>query len=147
MGRHKAKRVFTEEEMEALRNNPYTYRVTPSTISFTKEFKEKFWADYQAGEGKVSPREIVEKYGYDPDVLGSDRLSGIQSTLRKTYLSGQEFYEGSRPREKKASAKPKSSKDTRSTDPAVRDLQARVDYLEQEIEFLKKISSARITKK
>ena len=34
---------FTEEEMELLRKNPYTYRVTYNMLLLTVEFKEKFW--------------------------------------------------------------------------------------------------------
>ncbi len=45
-----SKKVFTNEEVEMLRNNPYTYAVTPHILSFTKEFKELFWKEYQAGE-------------------------------------------------------------------------------------------------
>ena len=33
---------FTEEEMELLRKNPYTYRVTYNMLLLTVEFKEKF---------------------------------------------------------------------------------------------------------
>ena len=52
-----SKKVFTNEEVEMLRNNPYTYAVTPHILSFTKEFKELFWKEYQAGE---IPRQILE---------------------------------------------------------------------------------------
>ena len=31
--------MFTNEEIEMLRNNPYTYAVTPHILSFTKAFK------------------------------------------------------------------------------------------------------------
>ena len=44
-----SKKVFTNEEMEMLRSNPYTYAVTPHILSFTKEFKELFWKEYQEG--------------------------------------------------------------------------------------------------
>ena len=53
-----SKKVFTNEEVEMLRNNPYTYAVTPHILSFTKEFKELFWKEYQ--EGGI-PRQILEK--------------------------------------------------------------------------------------
>ena len=59
-----SKKVFTNEEVEMLRNNPYTYAVTPHILSFTKEFKELFWKEYQAGE---IPRQILEKWGTGRD--------------------------------------------------------------------------------
>ena len=68
-----SKKVFTNEEVELLRNNPYTYAVTPHILSFTKEFKELFWKEYQAGE---IPRQILEKHGYPADVLGKERIWG-----------------------------------------------------------------------
>lgn len=40
---------FTEEEMELLRKNPYTYRVTYNMLLLTVEFKEKFWKLYLQG--------------------------------------------------------------------------------------------------
>ena len=52
-----SKKVFTNEEVEMLRNNPYTYAVTPHILSFTKEFKELFWKEYQEGE---IPRQILK---------------------------------------------------------------------------------------
>ena len=53
--------MFINEEVEMLRNNPYTYAVTPHIRSFTKEFKELFWKGYQEGE---IPLQILEKHGY-----------------------------------------------------------------------------------
>ena len=55
-------RAFTQEEMDTLRSNKYTYSVSPNTISFTIEFKKEFWKRYQSGQ---SPREIVKALGYD----------------------------------------------------------------------------------
>ena len=38
---------FTEEQQKELRNNKYTARVTANSLSFTKEFKELFYQEYQ----------------------------------------------------------------------------------------------------
>lgn len=72
--------TFTKREIQILKNNPYTYRVTESQIFYTKEFKEEFWRRYQLGE---TPRKIVEELGYDPDILGTSRLSGLQINIKK----------------------------------------------------------------
>ena len=58
---------FTEEEIAVLSQNPYTYRVTAYQISFTKEFKDLFWSEYQR---RLSPSKIFRKYGYDINILG-----------------------------------------------------------------------------
>ena len=73
-------RSFTKEEMEILRENKYTYSISPNTISFTIEFKKEFWKRYQAGE---RPRDIVEALGYDYQMLGESRISGLQGMIRK----------------------------------------------------------------
>ena len=132
------KKVFTDEEMEMLRNNPYTYSVTPSTLYFTKEFKELFWQEYQKGE---VPRQILDKYGYPADVLGKQRIWGIAHTIKGRYYSEERLREGALKRAPSASSK------CGTTEEAVRQLQGEVQYLRQEIEFLKKISSARTTRK
>ena len=64
---------FTSKEVEALRCNPYTHRVTQCQLSFTAEFKERFLELYNEG---MSPRDILISLGYDPAVLGDNRISG-----------------------------------------------------------------------
>ena len=82
---------FTRREIQLLKSNPYTYRVTESQIFYTREFKEEFWRRYQGGE---SPREIVEALGYDPDMLGTSRLSGLQINIKKQANRPEGFTEG-----------------------------------------------------
>lgn len=36
------RKVFTDEEIEMIRQNPHTRSVTPKTIKFTQEFKDLF---------------------------------------------------------------------------------------------------------
>ena len=38
---------FSDEEILELKSNKYTHTVSTATISFTAEFKEKFWAMYK----------------------------------------------------------------------------------------------------
>ena len=127
-----SKKVFTEEEMEMLRNNPYTYSVTPSTLYFTKEFKELFWQEYQKGE---VPRQILSKYGYPADVLGKKRIWGIAHNIKDQYYSEEGLREGSL----KRGASVESNHEIQET---VRRLQREVRQLRQEIERMKKGSSA-----
>ncbi len=54
MGR--TRRKFTAEEIRILAKNPYTYRVTDTTIRFTLAFKEEFLRRYKEG---LSPKQIV----------------------------------------------------------------------------------------
>ena len=73
-----SKKVFSREEIASLAANPYTHRVSDRQISFTKEFKEKFWQEYNAGK---TPAEIVKECGYEVDVLGLRRIEGIRGHI------------------------------------------------------------------
>ncbi len=80
-----SKAKFTSEQQQLLRNNPYTVRVTEDVLNLSKEFKELFYKEYLAG---ALPRDILEKYGYPPAVLGKQRIWGLvilsASSLKKT---------------------------------------------------------------
>ena len=122
------KKVFTDEEMEMLRNNPYTYSVTPSTLYFTKEFKELFWQEYQKGE---VPRQILSKYGYPAEVLGKKRIWGIAHNIKDQYYSEEGLREGSLKRGAPA------NNNNEITEETVRRLQDEVRQLRHEIELMK----------
>jgi hypothetical protein len=133
---------FTRREIQILKNNPYTYRVTESQLFFTKDFKEEFWKRYQAGD---SPRKIVEELGYDPDMLGTSRLSGIQINIQKQAKSSTGFTEGKGRRKQLKSGM--YTVDENPSDETIVKMQHELMYLRQEVEFLKKISSLKDTKK
>ena len=55
------KKIFTTEEVETLRANPYTASVTPTIIRFTLEFKKEFWR--LSAEG-CTGNQAFRKLGY-----------------------------------------------------------------------------------
>lgn len=132
---------FTEEEIAVLSQNPYTYRVTAYQISFTKEFKDLFWSEYQR---RLSPSKIFRKYGYDINILGAARMSGFQRTLKAEAEAGLVFHQG--PRAAGEKKRLISGDDSVPTE-TILEMQHKIDYLEQEIEFLKKIMSGKRTEK
>ncbi len=69
---------FTEEQQKELRNNKYTARVTANSLSFTKEFKELFYQEYQMGS---IPRDILREHGYPAEWLGKRRMPILISTI------------------------------------------------------------------
>ena len=79
---------FTKEEIEVLRRNPFTYKVTENVIGFTVDFKELFWTYYQDG---LQPTEIFLRTGYDPSVLGEKRIGNFAHKLREAVKSGKGF--------------------------------------------------------
>ena len=133
---------FTDEQIALLKANPYTYHVTARQIAFTKEFKEIFWKEYQ---NRMTPRNIFKKYGYDTDILGATRITGFQQSLKRETEAGLPFYEGSRPPGLKKELI--SNDDGLPTAETFKDMQHRLEYLEQEMDFLKKIISTRNTRK
>jgi hypothetical protein len=128
---------FTDEQIKLLRENPYTYNVTPNTLYLTKAFKELFYKEYQ--DGKL-PRQILEDHGYPQSVLGANRIWGIASVIKKEAQRPGGFSEGTVPN------KIMTLTETSQED-SIKQLQHEVEYLRQEVEFLKKISSIRNTRK
>ncbi len=135
-----SKKPFTQEEIAILKENPYTFSVTEKHISYTREFKELFWADYQ---NRMQPSQIFQKYGYDPKMIGRPRITGFQQSLKKEVDAGLRFRNGKRP----SGMRKELSSEEGSYAETIRDLQHRIDYLEQEVDFLKKISSIKTSKK
>ena len=140
-----SRKLFTEEQQQLLRQNPYIYSVTETRITLTKEFKELFMTAYKAGE---SPRKILEDHGFDISIIGERRIWSISQHIRTEYKKYGEFHEGYGPRGETASpdAPTDAAKPVSETD-EIKQLRHEVDYLKQEMEFLKKISSIRTTRK
>lgn len=129
---------FTEEQQQELRNNKYTAKVTANSLSFTKEFKELFYNEYLTG---VLPREILRRYGYPVEILGKQRIWGIAHCIKKEYESNGSFRDVRSPR-------PATARSEELTpEQQIKQLQQKLDYLTQEVEFLKKISSIRNIRK
>ena len=135
-----SKKVFTDQEVEMLRANKYTYAVTPHILSFTKEFKNLFWEEYQGG---ALPRQILENCGYPASVLGKERIWGIAQAIKNQYHSSDGLREGSLSKSNHA----RNADGAKTTEEQVKELQGEIQYLRQEIEFLKKISSIKTTRK
>ena len=133
-----SRKFFTEEQIEALRQNPYVYSVSRSNLVLRKSFKEIFYTEYMEG---AYPKDIFKKYGFDPAVLGEMRIGGITQHIKKEYAKYGCFYEGRRPSDRFGSAaKPKPEDDIKA-------LRHEVEYLRQEVEYLKKISAIKNTKR
>lgn len=134
MGRNRRK--FTEEEIRILVNNPYTYRVTDTTIRFTLAFKEEFLKRYKEG---LSPKQIVKDLGYSVDILGARRVEGLRDHIVKESLSEAGLHEGTLHSKIKPSSRDYT---TLPESKAIEYMQHELLYLRQEVEFLKKIIAA-----
>lgn len=133
-----SRKIFTEEQIAVLRQNPYVYSVSHSTIVLRKSFKELFYAEYMEG---AYPKDIFKKYGFDPAVLGRKRIDGTLQHIKEEYAKYGCFYEGRRPANRTGSAAKTKPEDE------IKSLKHEVEYLRQEVEYLKKISAIRNTKR
>ena len=128
-----ARKEFTEEELDILRNNPYVKNVTQCKIRFTVAFKERFWEEYQRSRPIAA---IIADMGIDPKILGSNRLYGIAQHIKDAANSGEgfrDYYKSDRGYGKNVAELPTSK--------ALTQLQHEVSYMKQEMEFIKKIIS------
>ena len=128
--------VFSEDQIELLRKNPFTSSVTQRKLLFTKEFKDIFWKEYQ--EGGI-PRNILEKYGYSVDILGQVRIWGIAQYIKSEYQNKNTQ------KSEESEQKEGQTNIDKNLQSEIDALKLKVEFLENKFEFLKKISSIRST--
>jgi transposase-like protein len=121
---------FTLDEQETLKENPYVERVSETTITYTKEFRERFALEYASGK---TPSIILRECGFDPAMLGKERKKSLVKRTKK-YAQRPEGFSDTR---KENSGRPKVKELTDAEN--IQRLEHQVRYLKQENEFLKKI--------
>lgn len=124
---------FTPEQIAILSRNPYVKNVDRYQISFTAEFKARYW--HMHNDLEIRARDIFREHGIDPSMFGASRIRGITQNIKKQYERYGAFFDGSN-RERKA------LKDMPVSEAEANRLRAEVEYLKQERDFLKKILSA-----
>lgn len=123
-------KYFSEEEIRILESNPYTKKVSTSTITYTQEFREFFITEYRNGN---TPANILRKAGFEPKMLGKERIHSLSKNIRR--MADRE--EGVVDTRKGHSGRPTEKALTQ--DEQIKRLKQKVKYLEQENSFLKKI--------
>ncbi|MBH0328506.1 tranposase [Brevibacillus brevis] len=76
------KKIFTENEIKILSNNPYVKSVSSKGITYTDEFRRFFVAENEKGK---LPREIFEEFGFDIDMIGMKRVKSAGKRWRAAY--------------------------------------------------------------
>ena len=122
--------LFTLEQMMELEKNPYVRKASEKSITYTDEFKEHFIEEYQRGK---LPSQILREAGFDPKMLGQDRVDSISRRYKKM----AERPEGLCDTRKGNSGRPRTKELT--PEELIQRLKHKVKYLEQENAFLKKI--------
>ena len=127
-----SKKLFTEEEVNILKNNEYVKKVSLKGITYTDEFKRIFIDESNSGK---TARIIFEEYGFPVEILGMRRIKGCSDRWRSAFKSGgvsklidTRKYNNGRPIEKDMSIEEKYKK-----------LEAKMKLLQAENELLKKL--------
>jgi len=123
---------FTWEQIEILRQNPYVRRVGALEVSFTGEFKRRFWDMYT--KENLMPREILSLLGIDAEILGAARIRSIAYNLKQELANFGEFSDVRRKKTDKHREKLLPAQELNR-------LRMEIEYLRQEQEFIKKIIS------
>lgn len=124
---------YSTKQIKQLMANSYTLRVTKNKLYFTKEFKRDFWTGYQAGN---APKKILTDFGYDLACFEQKQIDSIVQRIKKQALSGEGFREGEN-HEKRARLKAEEDPEVNSL--SIKRMQHELQYLRQEVEFLKKL--------
>ena len=124
-------KLFTADQVDQLRQNPYVEKVNEKTIKYTDTFREEFLRQYQQG---INPAAIVQNLGFDPRVLGRGRLHSIAQRLtridkeRGGDLRDMRHQGSGRPRKRERTMEEENER-----------LRHENIYLKQQLDFVKKI--------
>jgi transposase len=129
-----SKIIFNEIQMKLLENNPNVEHVSERSISYTSDFKIIAVKENLAGKG---PTQIFIEHGFDLQVIGSGKPKQCLKRWRRTFNKfGEEGFFTER-RGKGSTGRPSSKKLT--VEDSLKKAEARIKYLEAELEFLKKL--------
>ena len=138
--------LLTPEAVAALRKSPYVANVSEKVVRFTEEFKEQLWAKYQKG---VAAPIILEQLGIDPAWLGESRVAGIRQHIKKQarQIEGFKDHRLDQPGRAKLTRDKTNSDYVFDVKKRLRRLENETAYMQQELEFVKKILLAGVEKK
>lgn len=139
MRKARTTKYFSKRQSTDLLQNPYVASITSCQISYTVAFKKIFWKLYSVE--KMRPKEIMQRLGFDVEVLGAERISQIPRLLKAQLDEYGDFHEG---RKTSVVPTPKSIENPRALriDPQtaiqLEKMQHELEYVKQELEFIKK---------
>ena len=116
---------LSPELREALKDCPYVVRMTNCKICWSKKLYEEFCHEYDKG---AFADQILRDHGIDPKILGPGRIAAFRAYYERHYRTASSM---SRERTPEAAAERSSDKLSK--------VEHEVEYLRQEVEFLKKI--------
>jgi transposase len=129
-----SKIIFNEHQRRILEANPNVSSVSDRSIQYNPEFKLLAVKENQSGKG---PSQIFIENGFDLEMIGTKKARESLSRWRRTYkLHGEEGFFEER-RGKGSTGRPTAK--GLSPEKKLEKAEARIKYLEAEIELLKKL--------
>ncbi|WP_430536738.1 IS3 family transposase [Listeria rocourtiae] len=126
-----SKKLFSDTEIQKLKQNPNVRNVSPLAITYSDAFKRIFVERYLAGE---LPRAIFEAYHFDVSVLGMKRVEQCANRWKKAYEKDSVI--GLMDNRKGAQKMPKRVLTPEET---IQRQQAKIALLEEQVTVLKKL--------
>lgn len=127
-------KLFSYEEMAALKASPHVESVTNRSVCFTPEFKRLVYRELLSGRNIY---EVFEECGLDTAALGRSRINGFLERLRKTGDRDEGFANLRHQRKVRTPEERGLTAEKR-----IRQLETELAYTRQEVEFLKKLQAA-----
>jgi len=125
-------KIFTEQEIELLKQNKYVQRVGPKGITYTDELKH--FAIAKSEEGLFST-EIFELAGFDLSIIGRKRAQLALDRWKRAYKKSGIL--GLQDARKSKSGRPLERE--LSLEEQLERKEARIKFLEVQLEFQKKL--------
>ena len=139
MRKARTTKYFSKRQSADLLQNPYVASITSCQISYTVAFKKIFWKLYSVE--KMRPKEIMQRLGFDVEVLGAERISQIPRLLKAQLDEYGDFNEGRKPTiipTPKSIENPRALRIDPQTAIQLEKMQHELEYVKQELEFIKK---------
>jgi len=143
-GEYGERTSFSDKQLNELLSSPHVAYVSRKTITYTLEFKNMFWQRYCDG---VAPSQIFHEAGIDPDIIGRNRVKGLADVLRLQKSRGISFSDGAESNPDNVEKKfdfPPAPRRHKYIKPEISSediskMYHQVQYMSQEVEFIKKI--------
>lgn len=126
---------YTDDQIKELSQNKYVEFVSKDKITFTKEFKILFMNEFKKGKGNF---QIFSEFGLNPLTVGKRRIKTCTRNWKKQAEHDPTFSKSNyNPIHKETDEEKKKRLEN------IKYLQKRINQLEMENEFLKKVSALR----
>lgn len=126
-----SRKLFSEEEIAELKENPHVTTITRRTVNFTAEFKQILYESMVRGERLAT---TLEMYGVNTGILGEARINGLSQRIY-AFAEREEGFNKKKPQ-------PKQSSEEEAMAKRIKRLENELAYTKQEVEFLKKVRAA-----